>query len=286
MLILENQRSFSRKNFPRSKFGNISQQVLNWRKRALNSGAAHVSTTAMKATDFLYKEMRKTGLLFKMKSVIGFCPCNVIAATTPIYYTHGNAPWTNVNFVNSDLNLNGLKGDGTSKYLNTGLNPTTMYSSDNSCGITIYATETTDGTHRDFGCDTTATYNPAMMAYVSYVGTCYWDAYSSGTGRISAANSLYTGYISFNRTSASAQAVYRFNSNLAHSTLVSGTGAPGTRPNLVLYCFAGNESGTTTNYSSKRFSFVAVHEGLTEDESRIFSWILQNYRVKLGGGFI
>jgi hypothetical protein len=286
MLITENQRGFNRRNFPRSRFGNIDQQVINWRKRAIGFGSAHISTTTMKATDFLYKEMKKTGLLFKMKSVVGFCPCNLIAATTPIYYTHGNAPWTNTSFTDSDLNIHGLKGDGTTKHLNTGLNPTTMYTSDNSAGITLYATESTDGEHRDFGCDTAGSYNPAMMAYVTYLGTAYWDAYNFNTGRVSAANSVYTGYISFNRASASSQTIHRFNSRLSHSLLASGTGAPGTRPNLVLYCFAGNESGTTTLRSAKRFSFAAVHEGLTEDESRTFSWIIQNYRVKLGGGFI
>lgn len=286
MPILENQRSFSRKNFPRSRFGNISQAVIEWRKRALNAGSTHISMTTMKATDFLYKEMRKSGLLFKMKSVVGFCPCNLIAATTPLYYTHGNSPWTNVSFTDADLNVNGLKGDGSSKYLNTGLNPATMYTSDNSAGITFYVSEGNDLEQRDIGCDTAGSYNPAMMAYAGYLGTSYWDCYNFNTGRVSAANSLYSGYMSFNRPAANLQTTHRFNSRLSHSLLTSGTGAPGARPNLVLFCFAGNESGTPTSRSSKRFSFVAVHEGLTADESLTFSWIVQNYRVKLGGGFI
>lgn len=286
MPILENQRSFSRKNFPRSRFGNVSQAVIEWRQRALRAGSAHISMTTMRATDFLYKEMKKSGLLFKMKSVVGFCPCNLIAATTPIYYTHGNSPWTNVSFTDADLNVNGLKGNGSSKYLNTGLNPATMYTTDNSAGITFYVSEGNDLAERDIGCDTAGSYNPAMMAYAGYLGTSYWDCYNFNTGRVSAANSLYSGYMSFNRPAANLQTTHRFNSRLSHSLLTSGTGAPGARPNLVLYCFSGNESGTPTMYCSKRFSFVAVHEGLTADESLTFSWIVQNYRVKLGGGFI
>lgn len=318
MPIFENQRSFSRKNFPRSRFGNISQAVIEWRKRAINAGSSHISMTTMKATDFLYKEMKKNGLLYKMKSVVGFCPCNLIAATTPIYYTHGNSPWINVNnnnfiFNDSDLNIHGLKGGGGEsffvyygKYLNTGLNPSIIYSNNNSAGVTLYTTESNTGGETDIGCAFIKVDDPngdilrnRMSFQVSFnvnniqysQMACY--NLNNNNGLLNAVNSDNLGYLSFNRESFNYLAIYKFNSKNSHNPLVKSFNKNATeRPNLNLYCFALNQydifnsSSSAESYSTKRFSFAAVHEGLTENESRAFSWIIQNYRIKLGGGFI
>src|SRR5206468_1183146 len=70
-----------------------------------------------------------------------FDSSNLIASLTPQLVGSGNDPWTNNGpFVSGDLTINGLAGDGLTKYLAPNLVPNTIYISDADCGITIYAT--------------------------------------------------------------------------------------------------------------------------------------------------
>lgn len=298
------KRNFDQRNFPRLKLENFSREVLNWKRRTSIAGFSNISGKTLRATDYLIKEIKRNGLLPKMKSVVGFAPDDLTAAITPIYYTHGYSTWKNCPnspypvFSNQHLNINGLadeiNGGGTSinKWLDTGLNPATMYSNDNTAGITLYVTDILSSVagSRDFGCITSVNYDPSMVTYISYTNVCYWDCYDSNT-RLSAQNNLYSGYISFNRTGVNSTAVYVRDSNLNHVLLAEGTNTPGnTRPNLNLYCFNANDNSNgipTSNIASRRrFSFAAVHEGLTQNESKTLYSIVQNYRIKLGGGFI
>lgn len=302
------RRGFDQRNFPRLKLENFSKEVLDWRRRAMEAGSSSISNRTMNAVDFLYKRMKKNGLISKMKSVVGFVPDNLIAAITPIYYTHGYSTWKNCpgsvdpKFDNQHLDihglgdqLNGYEADFYSKWLDTGLNPMKIYSNNKSAGVTIYVSKvslvnTRFLVSRDFGCVTPGTYYPAMGAYVSdEEGYAIWDYHFSRT--MGSNPNDYKGYISFNAVS-NYHSIYSFNSNSDHVLIASKSYEPSSnRPGFSLYCFNMNDSNATIppyNYhaSDRTFSFVAVHEGLTEDESRAFSWIIQNYRIKLGGGFI
>lgn len=56
---------------------------------------------------------------------------------------------------------------------------------------------------------------------------------------------------------------------------------------MSLFAAAGNNgAGSPFDFSSKRYSFFAIHSGLTATESLAFYNLIQAFRTTLGGGFV
>ncbi|MEW6303504.1 MAG: hypothetical protein AB1705_08545 [Verrucomicrobiota bacterium] len=257
----------------------------DWKRRVTaNNGWA--SGHELACVDQLIRGIHNNGLRSKMLSVIPLVAGSIVAATTPIFKDYGSDPWNAVNFVQADLSINGLVGDGSTKYLNTGLVPSTAFASDNDGGITLYNTladnaATADAVVSEGG-------GLIMGLLVSYdPGDAYWDCYDgSGGGRITASNASWTGYLSGNRVSATDTKLYRANSTTAHAQLATGASNAGARPGDNVFVFCQNTLGWPVAHCVRRFSFVAFHKGLTSAESALFYQVIQSYRQKLGGGWV
>ena len=120
----------------------IHPTAANWLTRVVANGGALPSNTTLNATsDFCYS-LDTAGLTSLIIAVNTFVPDNLIASITPLIKNAGNDPWTNNNFVAGDLNMDGLKGNGSNKYLATGLNPSVVFDGplSASAGITLYNT--------------------------------------------------------------------------------------------------------------------------------------------------
>jgi hypothetical protein len=229
-----------------------------------------------------------------MKVIMPMVPDSLTAALTPAWnITGGFDPWLNHNFVSGDLTVNGLQGDGSSKYLDTGFIPSLSYTGISDAGLTCYvAANNTNANDVDLYCAGPSGV-PDYGLLVSNLGTCYFDSYSftAGSGRISAANSGFLGYISGNHGTLGGgiiQAVYTGNSSGGHSTLVSSsTSTGGSLPAVNLYATAANNNNSSVfDYSSKRYSFFAIHSGLAATESLAFYNAVQALRTALGGGYV
>lgn len=285
MLINYTKRTFDRRNLSRSRWGDIHPNVVKWRKNAISAGSGYVSQNTMRAVDAFYKGLAKAGILNKMISVNCYVPDNLIASIAPLIHVN-QSTWTNNNFVAADLNKDGLIGNGSNKYLNTNINPSLIFPNDLSGGITIYSSihvaenaygagsQTTDGTQ-------------CMMLYYLFSGTTYWDCWNQSVGgRINATNTAFRGYISANRISAARSDIFSSSPLKLHSSIASTTTTNGTRPNFNIYVHCGNVSGNAQTFSSRRYSFVAIHYGLTELESIKFYTLIQSLRQRLGGGYV
>lgn len=93
-----------------------------------------VSSTTLAAVNVFCKAVDSAGLRSLFYRLNLFCGGNLSSALVPLYRgpartgtQHGNATDTNANFVSGDYvetgSTGGLNGNGTSKYLATGLNP-------------------------------------------------------------------------------------------------------------------------------------------------------------------
>lgn len=274
----------------------LNPAITAWCQRVKGPlGSVTPELRAKVAINNLYNALVNTTIFPKIKSlvpmVIGekvFLSQDLTAVFTPIIKTTGNDPWNNQGLTVANTTINGPKGGGA--HVKTGINPSVAFANTSSVGITLYITETNTDATTDFGCFTVSSYEPGVVLDVGYAGTTYWDAfYGNGSGRTSVANSGFTGYLSANRTAGNFSVVYIANSVTPHQALVTNTNpvVGAVVPNIEMYFYATKDSsGNTTAPCSRRFSFAAVHEGLTAAESQQFYNIIQKYRQTVGGGYI
>lgn len=266
--------------------------VGNWVGRVLANGGAAPSSGTQSAHLTFYRGLLADNIVSKMKVVLTVSPDNLIAATTPFLNPGAGAdPWTNHNFLSGDLTTGGLIGNGTSKFLDSGLIPSAVFSGITDGGLTVYASaNNTNASESDFNVSQGST--QAMALYVAFAGSAICDMYSqsAGSGRITATNTSFLGYLSANRGtlgSSVIEAIYKGNSSGGHSTLASSTtSSGGSLPTLSLYAFAQHTGSGAIQFSVKRFSFFAIHSGLTATESSNFYSRIQALRTALGGGFV
>jgi hypothetical protein len=272
----------------------IHPTVINWASQVSYNGGAAVSFNTLQALSTFMYGMDAAGLTSKMQSVNCFVPDSLIAATTPLISVIGTNRWTPTNFVGvgTDLNSNGLAGNGSNKYLNMNFNAnsTTL----NNVGITVYLYTSSSYNGNDkLICGTQNSTNnlafyPDSNTLTASVVTPTFDCYSyTGGGR----NSTYittigNGYWSANRTSTSSSNIYRARSNITHSLVNSTSTIAGSPPAQAMYFFALNNNGSAYGFSNATASFGAVHLGLSQTDSATFYNLIQTMRTSLGGGYV
>ena len=287
--------------------GNISPVVVDWVNRVQNNGGAKPSQNTISAVDHFYRGLDATTILGKVKSLCCYVPDNVIACITPLIKAYGYDPWLNNNnqFVSSDLTVNGLMGNGAGysnqsvvKYLNTGVLGTN-YSS-NTAGLTVYAYTAGlqlggDGGTYDAGYTNSAGSQAVAMSFLwhnSYQ-LAFFAYGESGNAAATYSYSpppYYYGYLSGNLASGTNETLYFANSSYPHALVGSSTytGAAAAYP---IYVHAVNHTDAsppqiTFGASTSRISFVAIHDGLTSNESSQFFNLIQTFRKRIGGGWV
>jgi hypothetical protein len=265
-------------------------QVAAWSLKVVSNGGAAPSTATANALIAFVESLIASGVWSKMVAVNCFVPDSLTASLTPLLPGTGSNPWVNHNFALGDLSVIGLAGDGSSKYLDTGLPPSLMTYA--SMGVTLYAAvNPAGGSGTDWGAYDTA-YNHASVLQIDRVSdrNCVWD--SPFTGRMNTVNTNFTGYISFNRTGVAVNDVYAASSSLSHAKLMAtntvNVSASNPPCNFKNFVFAGNNNGGVGvgDYSHRTLSFAAFHVGLSITESASLYNSVQALRTALGGGFV
>lgn len=276
--------------------------VANWAARVLVNGGAAVSTATLASHDAFWLSLFDNGLDVQINACCTFCNDSLIAAITPFIKNAGNDPWTNNggNFVLGDLSVNGLTGNAINKVLDTGVVPTTAWqntgnnaNANTSGGISIYTfTVGSVSSGVDVGSASNAA---AVTIELSAIFTptasnlTFFDFTNITNGRISVVNAGWKGFLSGNRTSGSASALYEASSVQAFTTLgTDATNQIGNAMPTVSFCCHGFKSsvGVATANSDRTISFAALHFGLTSAQAQNYFNAVQALRVALGGGFI
>jgi hypothetical protein len=261
-----------------------------WASRVVYYSGTQPSASTVSAMQTFYDGLIEKNLLNKIYSANLFAPENLTASLIPIVRKFGYEMWTNNGFTSSSISINGLKGNG-SAYLKTGVLPSIIYNSNASGGFTIYnSSDNSQAATYNIGTSDGA--GQQITLYLSNAGaTDYWDCYdnTNGNGRIfGPTTASFLGYTSANTgllTESIRRAIYIANSTNSHRTIVSGTtAASGIIPTGEVFVFTigpGAPSPTTM-----RYSFVAIHDGLTPSESSDLYDLVQAARITIGGGYV
>lgn len=269
----------------------IDQRVTDWAQRVVNNGGAQPTIRTQQALNTFMGTLTTTKLFYKMFFVNCVVPDNLTASFTPLIRNVGFDAWVNHNFTGSDLTVNGLKGDGVGRYLDTGAIPAANGTLTND-GLTLYIhANANDATDVDFAASNGSN---QILGLYNFSNAVFWDCHAttSGSGRMSVTNTGFTGYMSGNRGTLGnglITAVFTGSSAAGHGILVASTtnvGGAGVPNNVNLSAFAFNASGVNSNFSQKRISFFAHHQGLSITDSFNFFNAIQTLRINLGGGFV
>jgi hypothetical protein len=166
----------------------------------------------------------------------------------------GNSTDTNNNFVSGDWSATGLTGNGTTKYLNTGVVFSTQFTQNN-IALGIYTDNVNSLITKDIGAESGATY--------AYVG-CYWVAVGGSFATLNDNVNDYVtpaaGLIGASRTASNAKLLYSGGNNTSVTTVSVGT-IP-----YAGYVFASNNSGSAAFPSSREHKayFMGKDFGLSD----------------------
>ena len=179
-------------------------------------------------------------------------------------------------FGNWNPGYSGNKPDGTTGYMNTGLNLLTNYgTSFNNHFSLLYRTDNT--TSEKVG-TSTGDYQNGMSSHIVYDNTL---TYNDNLGRNSVSNSSYgtsKAYHLSTVTSTTSQKLYRNG-----IVKINGSSNPSAGyPSLNFTFGAYNNGGTIQNFSNRETGFATIGDGLTDYEAKALYWIVQKFQTTLG----
>ena len=260
--------------------------AVDWAARVvINGGAAPSSGTILALSKFCYCLDGKS-LTSSMLGVCCFVPDSVIAAITPLIVGTGHDPWTNMgSFVSGDLSVNGLIGDGSSKYLKTGLIGANIFTSINDFGISLYCATDDTGSTIEVGVNNAG--DPSNSTY--NLNSSAVDLMTAWTGPSQIGGSLPGGFHGFHcGTSKVGPGWNLYIANSGTPRQLTGSGTPiGVLPTIEYYVFGSNTNGALgPTPSARRISFAAFHHGLTATQITDLFNCTQAMRTGLGGGYV
>lgn len=265
---------------------NAATVVTEWTNRvALNGGAAPSAGTKTALQNF-WQAIITAGLHNKIIFANAFVPDSLIAALTPFIRGQGFDPWQNVGgFVAGDLTINGLKSN-TTKYLNLGIQPNWRIFSPFDVGMTLYISLGSATNADNFGAGDAAF---TKVFHITNANNVTAGALNTAAVNVQGADNAAVGYLSVNRIANNDLRIFRANSGLPHAQFgATNVGVDVDQRASVAFAinvFCTNWGGAR-GISDRRYSFCALHTGLTTAQSLDFYNAIQALRTALGGGFV
>jgi hypothetical protein len=261
----------------------------SWKTRATVNGGAPTVRSALVLTGFS-QAIDTASLTAHFKALNCFVPDDLASAITPLIVGGGSDPWTNHNFIAGDLTVAGLKGNGTNKYLETGINPSVAFAGAgiNSAGITLYNTYP-DNTPLHVDSQVLQGATNSFMLQCNESGSSRFDCFTNNTGARLICESQNGGlaFYSANRVDAANQFLYQAAPGLALFQAGSNAGGPGVSlPNGILpvFCWDSVNGTTFDNFSFHRYSFAAIHDGFSQANCLALYTAVDAMRNLFGGG--
>ncbi len=263
--------------------------VTDWSTRVVANGGATPSQATITAEYNFLVGLTNDSLNNLIYTCNFFAPDSLIASLTPLLVGGGSDPWANNNFVVGDLTVNGLKGNGTTKYLGIGIAPATIFTSTDS-GLVLYVYDNTSNTGVDIGSQQQSTTSVSLLANQSSSTTVESYNFTAGQGLLATGGALGNGYTAAFRTAANSLNIYFANSGSAHASAASSATTGGTIGGVTggTYGFAldlVNPVPAPCCWSVSRLSFMAMTKGMSSAQSALLYARIQTLRTALGGGF-
>lgn len=275
----------------RPRASGVHPEAASWRTRVLANGGS-VSATTMQAVDRFCRDIDATsGLRAAILRLNLFCGTGLAAALVPLYRASslaatqlGNAADTNLNFVSGDYaetgSSGGLKGNGTTKYLQTGFAPQS-FSTAGLCHMSISATSVeTSGTFLTGMGTYDGTQNASYYALEVRSSAGFPGGFASSFNGVNTLQSLASqAHLLFSRTSSSLITAYETGTSVATNTVSSGgSGAASTRQFFV---FSANSNGNPIRFTSSRLRMYSIGDPLTAAQALAFSSAVNTFNQAL-----
>lgn len=277
--------------------GGTGDNIHDYNRKIVAAGGADISTTTSNALRTFYSGLDTDSTLYRIIIANPYVPDNLTAVRTPLIWQAGSEIWTNVVFGSTNLTVNGLTGNTTTKSLGVGINLSTLNKyefSDTSAGVSlqIYNAPTSTGSLMEFG--TAPTTASGLFGLQHFGGGLYyycWRFINVNTDFISRAvpsnGTNWAGYISGNRTAANAIRM-DVGTNGVHQVWTNATGSTvsvnNAMTNSIAHAIYVSSGTTAANWSDRTISFLALHPGLTQTESSNLYQRVYSLRTALGGG--
>ena len=241
----------------------FNPETLDYRDRVLANGGT-LSAPTLDAIEKFVQDCKNALLWGKLLEVAPFAGSNLNAALVKLVYPAGvSGVITNVNFVSGDYTetgaSGGLLGDGATKYLNTGFNALT-YLPENA-HLSFYLREDVSAAGNRSAIGALAGSDQYWLGSLAPASSVNARLGQTFTATLNAA--LGKGFYLSSRTSSNLITLYK-NGAVAGSDANTVTHA---RPNLNLYAFGWNSSGSAGGYLPARGSFYSIGHSLSDTEA-------------------
>lgn len=257
----------------------------DWANRVRTNGGS-VSGSTLSAVDKFCKSISQNGLRDRFYRLNLFCGSNLNAALVPLYRgpslggtQYGNTTDTNNGpFVSGDYaetgGGGGLTGNGSSKYLNTGMAHNTLPQNDSHAAV--YEISRSSATFRtSLGARTTSLTGFFIMGTWVSTANYSFNAFESNA-RVDVASSAGGFYVGSVNGEANT-ALYRNGGSKVTSTTTTRTPGP-----QNLFVFALNDGGTPVVHADARLAGYSVGLKMTDSQVASYNTAMQAFQTALG----
>lgn len=260
----------------------LDADVKAWANRVFNNGG-NISIPTIKAVNTFMTRLKATTIRGKIDRLNLFCGDDLKSVAVPLIIDAGATTDNLVNYTAASYAENlGIKGNGSTQYIDTGYKVTGGGSLMNtgSVHITAYVKTHVVENTIDFSAINGGT-NDQLGAYITYLSNIsYWDCPIGN--RINGADNGGTGQYSYIRTAIN-QAKIRNNK----ADVVSGNGAGGGNlanisQNIYINVQNINNAPQAGTYGTKTFGSYSFGGGLLDGEADELDNLIQAFQYSLG----
>lgn len=261
-----------------------------WAARVVAAGGAAPSAATQQVVAVLQCGLIADGLDPKLPSWNLFVPDSLTACACPQKVGEDlTSQWNLQNFVAGDLTINGLKGDGATKFINPGQMIIPANHSAQSIGVFVYTSVAGSSVNgRAVGNIQSVSATPGIL-----IGTVDNTANTTGLNGANAGNVLTTpnhgaGFYSDQRVSNVDHRLYYASSGSAMAQIgaTDAVAYNGGFSDSGSFFFCINQGGSALLFSNERLSCGGITTGLSlADLTNLFARF-DTARRALGGGFI
>lgn len=275
-----------------SNVGTLRPECMTWIGNVVSNGGAVSATTAQAVSTFC-AAIDAAGIRDRFARLNLFCGSNLSAALVPLYRSTaaggtllGNSTDTNNNFVSGDYaetgSAGGLAGNGTTKFLNTGLNQSTVDSNGfGHLSVFLRAGNYTGlYTYRMIGLIQTTPSNQLYLIDVRNQGGGGHTAVIGASTAIGLSLTIQSSplHMVITRSSATSSQFY-VNASLIAADTISRTTASVASPN---YVFAENRVGTgAQTFSAVTLAGYSIGTALTQSQATAFYMAMTTFQTAM-----
>lgn len=227
-----------------------------------------LTTTEQTAINQLVVDLKAKGLWTSMKAIYPMvgssaasCAQNLVSSSFTGTF---NGAWT--------FSSNGVIGNATNTFFNTGLNQSTNLNASNN-HISIYSRTNSNILQIDSGITDGATYSFNQF-FLRFNGNVI---YENGSQVINVATGNSLGLYIGTSTSTTLAKLYKNNSILGSSTTTQSKALF----NRNIYIGASNSNGTTSSPTNRQYAFASIGDGLNDTQASDFYTIVQAFNTTL-----